>query len=264
MRRVRVVAFSRAPSLAAALDGGLFAAEGLDVELVRAADSTTQLAGLLAGDHDIAHTNADNIVARVDAGLDLRVALVPEIGTDQRLVGAPDVRAAGDVRGRTLGVDAVESGYALFAYVLLAEAGVERGSYRVEPVGSTPLRRAALLAGRIDAAMLNRDGDAEVLAAGCHVLGDGAVRFPGYPAVSVAIRGADAAAERDLVVSYCRALLSGARAAAVASGRAVPGVAEMAASIETVCALRNAVGLRQGPIDASRYFDASLAREAGA
>ena len=262
MREVRVVAFSRAPSLVAALEGGLFAAEGLEVEVVRAADSTTQLAGLVAGDYEIAHTNADNIVARVDAGLDLRIALVPEIGTDQRLVGAPGIRTPADLRGRTLGVDAVESGYALFAYVLLAEAGLERGGYRVVPVGSTPRRRAALLEGRIDAAMLSRDGDAEVVAAGCHVLGDGATRFPGYPAVSVAIRGASGRDDRELVVSYCRALLGGARAAA--GGRAVPRVADMATSLETVCALRNAVGLRSGPIDASRYFDASLALAAGA
>jgi ABC-type nitrate/sulfonate/bicarbonate transport system substrate-binding protein len=264
VRRVRLVAFSRHPVFVAAVEAGLFAAEGIEVAFTRAPDSATQLAGLADGAYDVAHTAADNIVARVDGGADLRIALVPELGTDQRLVGAPGVRSSAEVRGRTLGVDAIDSGHALFAYALLAEAGVERGSYDVLPVGSTPRRQVALLEGRIDAAMLSLEDDERIMAAGCHVLADAATRFPGHPGISVAVRGRSAVGQRDLIVSYCRALLGGARAVAAARGRRVPTVSEMATSIGSVCALRNTVGLRRGPIDASRYFDASLAREAGA
>ena len=289
---MRLVAFSRPPALVVALRRGFFAAEGLDVAFTRTSSSREQLDALLRGEHDVAHTAADNVVARVDGGAALHVVLVGSLGAEHRLVGAPGVGSLADVRGRRLGVDAADSGHAILAYVLLREAGVERGTYEVIPTGSTRERVDALLDGRVDAAMLNAPHDERALAAGCRVLADTAERFPTHPGLTVAAADRWAAVHRAELVAYCRALVRGIRyvhdaanrdavvddlaadggiareeaARALARERqgGVPTAAEMAASVAAVCSARRLAGLASGPFDVARYFDASYAREAEA
>lgn len=288
--RLRVVAFSRPPPFLAAVDRGLFAAAGIEVELTRATSSSAQLEGLLSGGFDIAHTAADNVVARVDKGGDLRIVLVAELGADQRLIGLPEVRRMTDLAGKTLGVDASDSGHALRAYALLADAGLARDSYRTVAVGGTRERLAALFGERIDAALLAPPYDEPALAAGCTVLADVSERFADHPGLTVAVRGEWAAANRGAVEGYCRALLAGARWAAdpanadavveliagdeeIRSERArgryvrwqrhrIPTVAEAAQAIQAVCALRRELGFATGPIVVDRYFDPSFMRAA--
>ena len=289
---IRLIAFSRPPALLVALQRGFFAGEGLNVAYTKATGSGAQLDGLLAGEHDIAHTAADNIVARVDGGADLRIVLVADLGAEHRLIGASGIHTCADVAGGTLAVDAAESGHAVLAYAILAEAGIARGAYRVLPVGATRARFDALRDGRAQAAMLNAPHDERAVAAGCHVLADAALRFPGHPRLTVAVRGAWGTEHRAEVAAYCRALIAGARWAAdpanaeavtvlvaadegidrvlaairVASGRLAPAPSldAMANAVRSVAALRTAVGLR-GPdpasgVDVGRYFDPSFAR----
>ena len=287
---MRLIAFSRAPALVVALRHGLFAREGIDVSFTKTSGSREQLEALLRGEFDVAHTAADNVVARVDAGADLRIVLVAERGVEHRLVAAASVPSLARFSGHRLGVDAPESGHAVLAYVLLAEAGVTRGTYDVIPVGATRERCAALVEGRIDAAMLNAPYDERALATGCRVLADARARFPEHPALSVAVAGPWARAHRRETEAYCRALIAGERALAdprererviddLAADRGVsreeaaheyererrapvPTVTEMTASVAAVCAARRAAGLARGPIDVSRYFDPSYATAA--
>lgn len=289
---MRLVAFSRPPALVVASRRGFFADEGIEVSFTRTASSRAQLDALLAGEHDVAHTAADNVVARVDAGADMRIVLVADRGVRHRLIGAPAVGTLAALAGRRLGVDAPESGHAILAYVLLAEAGVARGGYEIVAVGSTQERAAALLDGRIDAAMLNAPHDERAVAAGCRVLADAAARFPRHPGLTVAATRAWSAAHRADLEAYCRALLRGARFAAEPANRdaviadlaadtgvaadeaerayererqgGVPAVDEMADAVAAVCEARRAAGLAHGPFDAHRYFDPSYVRAAEA
>jgi len=288
---IRLIAFSRPPALVAALRAGFFAREGLEVVYTKATGSGQQLAALARGTYDVAHTAADNIVARVDAGADLRIVLVAELGVEHRLVGGPGVRTLAGVAGGIFAVDAPDSGHAVLGYALLAEAGVAREVYRVLPVGATRARFEALRDGRAAAAMLNVPYDALAVAAGCHVLADAALRFPGHPGLTVAVRGAWGTAHRTDVVAYCRALVAGARWAADpantdalvglvaeeedvdrAEARArvarekrasVPSLERMAEAVRSVALLRTSVGLRpadpDGRVDTARYFDPSYA-----
>jgi ABC-type nitrate/sulfonate/bicarbonate transport system substrate-binding protein len=256
---VRLIAFSRAPAFVAAEERGLFAAERLAVSFTRATSSTAQLDALLAGEFDVAHSAADNVIARVDGtGADLRVVLVVDRGAEHRLIGSRDTATLRDMDGRLLGVDSPQSGHALMAYVLLTEAGVPRGRYRTLAVGGTAERYAALLEGRVDAALLSPPHDERAVGSGCHVLAETAERFADLPGLAVAVRRTWADANRDQVTAYCRALLAGARLAR--DERPLnASVAEMTRTIEAACALRRATGMASGKIDASRYFDPSFA-----
>jgi ABC-type nitrate/sulfonate/bicarbonate transport system substrate-binding protein len=291
VERLRVIGFSRPGAFIVAQGEGGFAAAGLAVEYTQARGSAAQLDSLLRGEFDLAHTAADNVVMRVDRdGADLVVVCVAELGVAQRLVVGPRIADVAELRGKTLGVDAVESGYATLLYAILERRGVPRGSYAVKPVGGTAQRLDALLAGTIAGAMLGPPHDLRALAAGGHVLASAAEDFPGYPALTVAARRSWATAHRDLVARYCSALLGAARWAADGSHRerviahlraeagsperavamyeaedrarevAAPTLAQAAAAIARVVDLRHP-GTRA---DVERYFDASFSAEADA
>jgi len=260
---VRLIAFSRAPALVAAFERGFFAAEGLEVTFTRATSSRAQLDALLAGEHDVAHTAADNVVARVDKGEDLRVVLVVDRGVDHRLIASPGIARPEDLAGRVLGVDSPESGHAIVAYTMLAEAGIARGRYRAVAVGSTAERYAALVAGTVDAALLSPPHDERAVGQGCHVLADAATRFADLPGLTVAVRGSWAAANADGVMRYCRALLAGARSSGGDDAHPLTrSIAEMEQALRAALALRRAAGLASGDIDVRRYFDPAYARAA--
>ena len=210
--RLRVIAFSRPAAFVVAEGEGFFVDESLAVEYTQARGSAPQLDALVRGEFDLAHTAADNIVMRVDRdGADLAVVCVAELGVAQRLVVRPEIASIGELRGKDLGVDAIESGYATLLYDILGRRGVARGSYRPVAVGGTAQRLDALLAGSIAGAMLAPPHDLRALAEGARVLASAADDFPGYPGVTVAARRSWARAHHDLVTRYCRALLAGAR-----------------------------------------------------
>jgi ABC-type nitrate/sulfonate/bicarbonate transport system substrate-binding protein len=255
--QLRVIGFGTPPALAAALEGG-FAREGIDVDLTRTPSSERQIRGLLAGEWDVAHTAVDNVFEYVDAeGADLVLVLVGEIGTDVRLV-ARDAADIASLAGKRMGVDSPRSGYALLGYLILARNGVARGGYDVLQVGGSTERARALTQGRVDFAMLGSPHAEEAAGAGCRVLADAAAYAPGYPALSVAVRRTWAAAHRDVLIRYCRALLAAIRSTAPSGP---PPVAEMRASVGRALALRREV-LGDGPLEVGRYIDLAYAEAA--
>lgn len=292
--RLRLIAFSRPPALAAAFHTGFFAREGLDVEYTRAPGSVRQIRGLLAGEFDVAHTAVDNVFAYVDdEAVDLAIVLVTELGTELRLVArdASDVRA---LAGTRLGVDAARTGHAFIAYKILALHGVPPGAYAVVPVGGTAERLVALRAGEVDVALLSPPHDEDALASGCRVVAEAARYFPGWPSLSVAVRRAWASAHRGLLVRYVRALLAASRWSAADENRDAvvaalaedlngdrsfatlvyerasrareapppPSIEEMRASVRRVLALRGEMTQRDGPSGIELYTDFSYVAEA--
>src|SRR5438552_3516704 len=150
--RLRVIAFSRPAAFVVAEGEGFFADESLAVEHTQARGSAPQLDALVRGDFDPAHTAADNIVMRVDRdGADLAVVCVAELGVAQRLVVRPEIATIGELRGKDLGVDAIESGYATLLYNILDRRGVARRASRPAAVRRTapPLAQAHAAMARV-------------------------------------------------------------------------------------------------------------------
>jgi ABC-type nitrate/sulfonate/bicarbonate transport system substrate-binding protein len=292
--RVRIIGFSKPPALAVALGGG-FARESIEPIFTRTPSSERQIRGLLAGEWDVAHTAVDNVFEYVDSEeADLVLVLVGEVGTDVRLL-AREATDIASLRGHKLGVDSPRSGYALMAYLILEKSGIGRGDYEVLKVGGSTERERALVAGTVDFAMLGTPHDEQAVAAGCHVLAEAARYIPGYPALTVAVRRSWAAAHRDLLVRYSRALLSAIRTAAdpaqraatidalaadldgdgalaeraydraarAREGPAPPPIAEMRAAAIRALEMRRAVAGGSGA-DVDRYVDLSYAEAAQA
>jgi len=143
---IRVNTFPNAKALPfhAGIEKGFFARRGVALELSFTENSTAQRAGLAAGKFDVVHAAVDNAVALADAGTDLVIVTGGDSGMNEFFVQA-GIRSFGDLRGRTLIVDAPNTAYAIQAKKILLKNGLREGSdYRVVPVGRGELRLKAM------------------------------------------------------------------------------------------------------------------------
>lgn len=98
--------------LLVAEERGYFARNGLAIELVPTANSADQLRGLIDGRWQIVHTSPDNLLAGSER---VNVELVAWLGARNgplTLVSQPPIRSVAELRGRSLAVDALDTGYA--------------------------------------------------------------------------------------------------------------------------------------------------------
>ncbi|MDM0059366.1 ABC transporter substrate-binding protein [Variovorax fucosicus] len=195
-----------------AQDKGFFANEQLAVAITPTPNSTFQMKGLIQGDFDIAMTAMDNVIAyregQGEAGVD-GPDLVAVMGSDAgflRLVASPESRGYADLRGKTLSVDALTTGYAFVLLELLERHGLllER-DYQTERAGGVLQRYQALLERKHAATILVAPFDAMAQAQGFHRLANATDELGHYQGVVAAVRQGWARAQPEHVRGYIRA-----------------------------------------------------------
>src|SRR5690242_7712675 len=113
---LRLIQFRAAYNLPvhAGIEAGIFFRHGLALETAYTPGSLYVSEALKQGQYDIGHTGADDVIAAVqnDHGSDLFIFMGLHGGLFT-LVGAPDCASIDALAGRSIGVDAKTSGFAL-------------------------------------------------------------------------------------------------------------------------------------------------------
>jgi ABC-type nitrate/sulfonate/bicarbonate transport system substrate-binding protein len=140
--------------LLAARANGFFERRGLDVDIRLAPNSVELRNGMLEGRYQIIHSTSDNAVTLADAaGADIGILIGGDNGFT-RLCVQSDVASYADLRGRTILVDAVDTGFTFQILELLHRNGVSRHDIRFKEVGATPRRLEGLLRDKAHAAAM--------------------------------------------------------------------------------------------------------------
>ena len=209
---LRLNTFSEPSLLIAAQDRGFLEEEGIALEVIQARGSRPQMDGLLAGRWELVHTNADNVMKFRGQGHDeLFIFMVADLGISQKLVVHPDIRDWTDLRGKPVGVDAPDSGYAFVVYELLERHGLPPGDYEVKPLGATSYRLDGLRSGEAVAGLLSHHHETDALDEGFVILADTRDHFPEHAGVTAATTRGWAEANEDLLQGYTRAVLAASR-----------------------------------------------------
>jgi ABC-type nitrate/sulfonate/bicarbonate transport system substrate-binding protein len=179
--RITFGCFYRTLPMLAAERLGFYRRHDLEVDYQRVASSTQQFAFLRDGGYDVVQTSPDNVANyRYNRGnplgerMDVQGFMGMDHGLYLVLVARPEIRSAGELRGRTVAVDARESGFAYVLYEILARAGLQRGEdYSVVPVGGVSQRFDRLLAGdpSFDATLLSGGFETRAANAGYQLFG---------------------------------------------------------------------------------------------
>ncbi len=214
---IRMIGFGGATNLPAwvALDKGLFAKEGLAVTLDRTAGSKDQMVDIMAGKYEFVTTAFDNIVAYTDGdgavkfdAYDLTAILGVHSGLNS-VVARPEIKTYADLRGKTVAVDAVASGYATVLYEILKRKGLTDKDYKIIAVGATDGRMAALEDGRAQVAILSSPQDIQLRKKGFNILDDAAAALGDSQGSVYAVRKSWAKGHEKEVLGLMRAVVAG-------------------------------------------------------
>lgn len=195
-----------------ALELGYLQAEGIDFRFFSVDSSEELMTKFISGEYDIIQTNADNIIAWAEGqGIDntphgFVIILGGYRGREpMELVVAADITGIDDLRGRTLAVDAIHTGYApMLVYMLEQEGLVWKTDYQLESVGGGPMRADSMKAGETDGGLVALDPELE--AKGFHTLLTSSEYITEYARGVTAARRDWAEENSDLLVRYIRAM----------------------------------------------------------
>lgn len=162
--RLNVVAFAGASNwpMWVGQQLGFFADAGLDLALSLTPSSVRMVQALQSGAAQIALTSIDNVIAYANGHgeipLDEPADFFAFMGLDDGLLSVmarPGIGTVAALRGRTLAVDALTTGFAFVLKEILAQNGLGDADINYVAVGTGAERLAALNDGVCDATLLN-------------------------------------------------------------------------------------------------------------
>ncbi len=195
----------------AAEHNAFFKTRGLTVETTFTKSSGEQRSALATGACDVAHSAVDNALALVDDNVDVAIVVGLDHGFN-KLIVRPDVASYDDLRGRTFGVDATNTAFALLTYEILRRKGLHKDrDYKVQAIGATRFRLKALQRDAVDFAMLNLPFNLFAQEAGLKVLDDPVDVVGPYQSTGGFVRRDWAERNRDTLTRYVAAYIEGQR-----------------------------------------------------
>jgi ABC-type nitrate/sulfonate/bicarbonate transport system substrate-binding protein len=215
---LNIIAFPGAPNLPvfAAIKLGYFAEQGLAVNLTTTPSSVFQIQGFHEGQFDIAFTAFDNIVAYREgqgaAKLDGEVDFAVMMGATQIELSAivdSSIRSAQDLKGKSLALDAVGTGFAFVLYAMLEQLGLGQEEYERVPVGATPERWQSVKEGKHAGTITIEPFTSIAKASGCNLLRQSTESFPAYQGGVIAARQQWLKENSAIAIAFIKGYLKG-------------------------------------------------------
>ena len=199
-------------------DRGFFERRGVGVTLRYTPNSVESMQGLAAGRHDIAMASIDNLIAYMEGQGEAPLPSPPEffafIGNQRgmlRVMAQPSIKTWADLRGQSVAVDALTTGFAFVLYRLMEMNGVSRDDVKLERLGATPLRVQAMTDGKTAASIVNAPLDRPLLARGFTRLGDATEALGAYQGTVATAHRPTVAGKRAQFAAYTAAWVDAMR-----------------------------------------------------
>jgi ABC-type nitrate/sulfonate/bicarbonate transport system substrate-binding protein len=154
-----------------AKDAGLYAKNGLDVQLLRVTGNVAVMA-VVSGEVNIGLMGGSAVITSNLAGSDAVMVAAGQVSTDYSLVTHPKIKTAQQLKGGIIGVASVVGSAMTATQYALQKLGVSQKEVTLLVVGGTPERLAALRTGRIQATLLSPPTSFAAENEGYHILTD--------------------------------------------------------------------------------------------
>jgi NitT/TauT family transport system substrate-binding protein len=139
-----------------AKDSGIFAKNGLDVQLIFFTGGTTAILALVSGDVPITQVSGPGLINSALAGSDAVFVAAGMISLNYVLMGKPGIKTAEQLKGGTVAISRFGSATDSIARFALRRVGLTPGKdVTLVQVGSGPERLSAALTGRVTASVIN-------------------------------------------------------------------------------------------------------------
>jgi ABC-type nitrate/sulfonate/bicarbonate transport system substrate-binding protein len=218
LKAIELIAFPGAPNLPifVAQEQGLFEKAGVRINLSTTPNSAYQAENLVNGKFHIAGTAFDNVVACQEGQGAVALARTPDLfafmGATQvelAFIVAPEIGGYQDLKGKTLALDALSTGFAFVLYEMLARSGLKRGAYEFAAVGATPQRWESVRTGQHVGTITIEPFTSIAKAQGFRVLETSSNVFPSYQGGSFAASRQWAADNSQALTGFIKGYLAG-------------------------------------------------------
>ena len=193
---------------------GIYAKEGVQVDLVSIGRSDIQLQALVAGELHFANINADNIIAWNErTNGNLKVAAGTSNAAPYFLMGAKNIKTVAELKGQKLGVAGLQGGATSILVSYLKSKGLifPRDYSMIVIAGGTPARLSALESGAIAGAVLGIPFGDIAMDKGFPKLGDTTEVISNYQFNNVNVNPAWSEKNRASVVRFLKAHIQALR-----------------------------------------------------
>jgi NitT/TauT family transport system substrate-binding protein len=192
-----------------ARDAGLYAAQGLKVEIVNMSGGSRGAAELQAGRLDVMHVGLSSVIRVNRGGGELR-----SVGSLSNVIrftffSAPGVKTAADLKGGVIGVSTFGSESDSTVTLALARLGLTRNDVTLKEYGGGMRRLEAVKSGEIKATPINEPIASLAREQGVNVLIDLVPEQIPWVFSSIVVRRPDIAGRRDLLIRFLKATIEG-------------------------------------------------------
>ena len=214
---IRLMSFGGASNLPiwVAQEKGYFAREGVNIVFSTTQGSVPQIKALYEGKIDMISTAFDNIVAYTEGQSDIPLpgpadmfAFVGVAGGMNTLMVRPEIKGYADIKGKSVAVDALKSGYGIVLYQILQTRGglTFDKDYKAISVGNTDQRLAAMRDNKAVAAIVGSPQDVDAIKEGFRALADAPTEIGAYQGSALVTRRPWAAAHDADMIAVTRAM----------------------------------------------------------
>jgi NitT/TauT family transport system substrate-binding protein len=192
-----------------ARDAGLYAAQGLKVDILNMHGGSHGAAELQAGRLDVMHVGLSSVIRVNRAGGDIRT-----IGSLSNVIrftffSAPGVKTAADLKGGVIGVSTIGSESDSTVTLALARLALTRDDVTLKEYGGGMRRLDAVKSGEIKATPLNEPIASLARRQGVKVLVDLVPEQIPWVFSSIVVRRSDITARRDLLIRFLKGTIEG-------------------------------------------------------
>jgi ABC-type nitrate/sulfonate/bicarbonate transport system substrate-binding protein len=203
-----------------ARDAGLFAVQGMEVDIVNMQGGSHGAAELQAGRLDAMHVGLSSVIRINRAGGDIRSIASLSNVIRFTFFSAPGVKSAADLKGGTIGISTFGSESDATVTLAMQRLGLTRGDVVLKEYGGGMRRLEAVRSGEIKATPINEPIASLARAQGVNVLVDLVPEQIPWVFSSVVVRRSDIAQRRDLLTRFLKATIEGNHLALGDAGRA--------------------------------------------
>jgi ABC-type nitrate/sulfonate/bicarbonate transport system substrate-binding protein len=226
------------------IEKGLFAAEGLKVDIVYVQSSAALVQQVTAGSLGISiSTGLADPLRAVGMGAPISVVRIEVQAPPYDLVAKPSIKSMKDLKGKVISLGGPKDITRIYVERMLEPNGVKRGDFDMVFAGATAARASALLAGAVDAAILLPAFNFQTVAKGFNSLGLTVDYVKDLPFSGTAVNNAWAKANKPTLEKVLRA-----------QNRAVVWFEDEKNRAEAVQILKKASGLTQEDVEKSYDF----------
>jgi ABC-type nitrate/sulfonate/bicarbonate transport system substrate-binding protein len=187
---------------------GFFRREKLDFKLVVPipGGSDKMIDALEDGSADVTHIATPFLIRRVLAGSDA-VAITAEFNNPiYSLIAKPEIKSIAELKGKLVGLADEAGTITVSTRKLLTLRGLRKEDFRFKTIEGTPARFSCLKRGECDAVPLGQPHDLQALKEGYRLLGESTEAVPDFLYTVTAVRRSWAAANKEPLTRYVRAL----------------------------------------------------------